>query len=97
MGSPCEPRSLIFLRKYNEMGAGQLSVPPVHELLEHFMALDGETDPDSGVLGMKISSFLVLGNGKLVDLGDVRMQFNCFGEGLGAKSWCTETRDGRPV
>ena len=53
MGGPCEPRSLIFLWKYNEMGAGQLSVPPVHELLEHFIALDGETDSDSGVLGVK--------------------------------------------
>ena len=39
MGGPCEPRSLTFLRKYNEMGAGQLSVPPVQELSEHFIAL----------------------------------------------------------
>ena len=97
MGGPCEPRSLIFLRKYNEMGAGQLSVPPVHELLEHFIALDGETDPDPGVLGVKIWSFWVLGDGKLVNLSDVGEQFKCFGEGLGVKSWCTETRDGRPV
>ena len=97
MGGPCEPRSLIFLRKYNEMGAGQLSVPPVHELLEHFIALDGETDPDSGVLGLKIWSFLLLGGGKLINLTDVEEQFRCFGEGLGAKSWCTETTDGRPV
>ena len=69
----------------------------VHELLEHFIALDGETDSDSGVLGVKIWSFLVLGNGKLVNLNDVEEQFKCFGEGLGVKSWCTETRDGRPV
>ena len=79
------------------MGAGQLSVPPVHELLDHFIALDGETDPDPGVLGVEIWSFLVLGNGKLVKLIDVGEQFTCFGEGLGVKSWCTETRDGRPV
>ena len=39
MGGPCEPRSLIFLREYSEMGAGELSVPPVQELLEHFIAL----------------------------------------------------------
>ena len=97
MGGPCEPRSLIFLRKYNEMGAGQLSVPPVHEFLEHFMALDGETDPDFGVLGVKIWSFLVFGNGELVNSSNVGQQCKCFGEGLGVKSWCTETRDGRPV
>ena len=53
MGGPCEPRSLIFLRKYNAMGAGQLSVPPVHELLQHSIALDDESDSDSGVLGVK--------------------------------------------
>ena len=36
---PCEPRSLIFRRNYNEMGAGPLLFVPVQRLFGHFVAV----------------------------------------------------------
>ena len=54
---PFEPRSLIFLRNYNEMGAGPLLFVPVQRFLGTSWRYNGEKHAHFG--GLMVESMLI--------------------------------------